>query len=1129
MASAPAALLRYIHRLADPPAAQSDALLLQRFTAQRDEAAFAALLRRHGWLVWGVCRHILHDEQDAEDAFQTTFLVLARRPTAIRKYASLASWLHGVAYRIAVRAKKRSAQRQRRERQVESRQPQSLSAELAVRELQAILDEELHRLPEKYRAPFILCCLEGRSWAAAAADLGWKEGTVSSRIALARRLLRERLARRGVLLSAVLMAHVLAGQVATAGVPTALLQPTLQTARLAAAGQGTVNGTAAALAALVDSGLPALTGTKLKLAVALLVTLGACTLGGMLARPAPVNKEAKTRPPVLQPLADDRAPKTDAHGDPLPDGAIHRLGTLRFRQGGGYVNRLLLTPDGKTLVSKSYYGEGSVAVWDFPSGKLLHRLPGHYDENRAVAVSPDGKMVATGQDAVISFWDAATGKELRQLKSPIGKAEGLAFSPDGKVLASGHGGHSVQLWDVDAGKVLAKLPAQHNRSGLLAFSPDGKTLATGDPLDKTIRLFDVAARRERQKLERPSVVHDLAFSPDGTMLAAGGQDGTIPLWDVATGKLLRELRGPGAHVRAVAWSPDGKTLATSDYQEKSEVVSIRLWDVATGKEQRHIDGSWGLVESLLFAADDKTLISGGRDSVIRLWDVATGADRSPAAGNDTSVWCLALSPEGKMLAYTNRRGIDLWDVAARRQVGTLPGHHWSFTFSPDGKMLAGGSDINATRLWDVAGRRPLRTLATDLKKMDLNWVAVRHVVFAPDGKTLASCGHGYGTGARQRDVFVYLWDPATGEELRRLDFRDTPDDLDTIEAVAISPDGRTLVASGRAEPKAGRVRAWDLATGKVLVEVTTAINNWFPTWDNLHKIQSPIVEPHVVFSPDGRLLALNCVEKSIPVWEAVTGRERCRLEGHDGPTACVVFAPDGRTLASAGYDQTIRLWDVETGKELRKLTGHRGKTNALAFTPDGKTLISGGDDTTVLFWDVAGVTRRARPTTRLTFEESEVLWKELAKTDATKAHQAISRLAAAPGTAAALRERLRPAPKLDTHRLERLLGDLGSEDFAARELATRDIEKLGERARPAIERALARTEASLEVRRRLERLQARLAVPAGEYLQELRALEVLERLATPDAQRLLQELIAGAVDAHLTREAKASLTRLAAR
>jgi WD40 repeat protein len=415
----------------------------------------------------------------------------------------------------------------------------------------------------------------------------------------------------------------------------------------------------------------------LLLAVIVVVAGGVGSLLGSRAGPAPA------RP------AEKKARHVDDFGDPLPEGAVRRLGTLRFRHGGGYVNRLLLSPDGKTLVSKSYYGERSVCVWEAATGKLLRRLPGHFAENRAVALSPDGKAVVVGLDAVLHFHDLATGREVRRLKSPIGGTQGLAFSPDGKLIASGHGGREVLLWDVAGGKVLARLPARHNRSTLLAFSPDGKTLATGDTLDRTVRLFDVATRKQRRELRRPSAVHGLAFSRDGN-LAVGAQDGAISLWSPATGKLLREVRSPHKHVRAVAWSPDGKTLAGSEYDEKGQVAYLRFWDAATGKERRHIKGHWGLVESLAFSPDGRTLIAGGRDSVIRLWDPATGKERPPAGGHQTAVWWVALSPDGRTLAYPDRNGVRLWDVARGRQAGTLPGYHAHGVFSPDGRTLGRG-------------------------------------------------------------------------------------------------------------------------------------------------------------------------------------------------------------------------------------------------------------------------------------------------------------------------------------------------------------------------------------------------------------------------------------------------------
>jgi RNA polymerase sigma factor (sigma-70 family) len=188
----------------------SEGQLLQRFVTQGDEAAFTALVQRHSALVYAVCRRVLQQDQDAEDALQATFLILARKAGSIHKRQALGSWLHGVAYRTALSARKSVCRRRHHEEKARQRLPESPATEAALRELQTLLDAEVNGLPERFRAPFILCCWEGKSRAEAAQELGWKEGTVSSRLAQARDRLRRRLARRGVTLTAALSACALA-------------------------------------------------------------------------------------------------------------------------------------------------------------------------------------------------------------------------------------------------------------------------------------------------------------------------------------------------------------------------------------------------------------------------------------------------------------------------------------------------------------------------------------------------------------------------------------------------------------------------------------------------------------------------------------------------------------------------------------------------------------------------------------------------------------------------------------------------------------------------------------------------------------------------------------------------------
>jgi RNA polymerase sigma factor (sigma-70 family) len=346
----PGTLLRHLRRLAAGPDAteRSDRELLQAFRSTRDQAAFAALVRRHGPLVWGVCRHALGHVQDAEDAFQATFLVLARKADSIRNTEALVSWLHGVAHRTTMSAKRSAARRRAHEgRAPEGRPPANPAWELAWREVQALLDEEIGRLPEKYRAVFLLCCLENRSKEEAAGLLGIPEGTVGSRLTRARRQLRRRLERRGVALPAALAAVAL-GREPGRAVAVPLLRSTLDTALTTAA---TVD-----VARLARGVMRMMTRTRLQRLVGVLLALGTAVAGaGLLTRPAAdARAPEQAAPAEPRPPAPVRVARAGEEGDEGQEVIVS--GRVRGPDGGPVAGaRLYLDFDRKDLVDVEGY------------------------------------------------------------------------------------------------------------------------------------------------------------------------------------------------------------------------------------------------------------------------------------------------------------------------------------------------------------------------------------------------------------------------------------------------------------------------------------------------------------------------------------------------------------------------------------------------------------------------------------------------------------------------------------------------------------------------------------------------------------------------------------------------------
>jgi RNA polymerase sigma factor (sigma-70 family) len=666
MASGPmTAVLRHLHRLVPPHGADHppDRHLLERFLACRDEAAFATLVRRHGAMVLGVGRRLLHDAHAAEDVFQATFLILARNAASIRKQQALGSWLYGVAYRVAIRARRAAACRRRRERRVPALPPADPAAEVTWRELGTVLDEELRRLPERYRAPLVLCFMEGKTQDEAARELGCCKSTLRRRLELGRERLRRRLLRRGVALSVGVLAAAVSQRSASAAVSVALVEATVKAGLLSRAGRGVASAVSAEVAALVEGISMAPVVPRLTMLVAVVLTVALLGTGaGWLAHHA-----------AAEPLPPEPEPAAQVADQPRDPPAEPRGPLLRELNHEGFVRVVAFPPGGKTLLSGGDE-DRRVRLWDVAAGEEVVQMRTE-KQLTGMALSRDGTIVATGEiEGTVRLWEAATGRSLATLKGHTMGVFGLAFAPDGKTLASAGYDLRVYVWDVATGKRLHELSVAPAELFCVAFSPDGKTLASGGRGEgAVIGLWEAATGKALPPLERqPREAWGLSFSPDGKLLAAacGRDTPALRLWDVETRKQVHEMETAGEQTATVAFSPNGKLLASGRLSGQ-----VYLWEVLTGNEIDHVAAHearrYGTY-SVSFASDGKTLASGGEDGFVRLWEVR-GLGQKPrtwpaelAAKDLDALWDDLASPDAAQayqavwaLAAAPRRALPL--------------------------------------------------------------------------------------------------------------------------------------------------------------------------------------------------------------------------------------------------------------------------------------------------------------------------------------------------------------------------------------------------------------------------------------------------------------------------------------
>jgi eukaryotic-like serine/threonine-protein kinase len=541
----------------------------------------------------------------------------------------------------------------------------------------------------------------------------------------------------------------------------------------------------------------------------------------------------------------------------------------------GPVMSVAVSPDGRRIATASV--DSTVDIWDAASGRQLLTFEGHKDWTRCVAFSPDGKRIATAShDQTARIWDADTGRELFRLKGHSDVVVSALFSPDNHRIVTGSWDKTAKVWDADTGRELLTLKGHSGKIWAVAISPDGLKLATAGG-DRTAKVWDAATGQELLTLKGHSdEVKAVAFSPDSQRIVTGSQDKTAKVWDAASGREILTLKGHTSFVLAVTFSPDGKRIVTG-----SADATVKVWDAVTSRELHTLKGHGGTVISLAFYPDGRRLVTGSYDNTAKVWDADSGL-----SGNETG-----------------------------RSLFTLKGHSnvvFCAAFSPDGHRIVTGSFDKMVKLWDAANGRDLLTIPA-------NSGEVYGVAFSPDGQRIVSGG---------QDATAKVWDATSGSELVALKGHG-----DLISSVAYSPDSQRVL-TGSADQTA---KVWDASSGRELLTLSG---------------HSDVVT-HVAWSPDGRKIGTVSYDRTAKVWDAASGRELLILKGHGRRLWAVAFSPDSRRIVTGGEDNTAKVWDADTGKNLLTLKGHSGWVMSAGFSPDGRRIVTGSYDLTARLWEAA--------------------------------------------------------------------------------------------------------------------------------------------------------------------------------
>ena len=592
----------------------------------------------------------------------------------------------------------------------------------------------------------------------------------------------------------------------------------------------------------------------------------------------------------------------------LPENATRRFGK-------GVIRDVAYLPDGNRIAVNTSIG---VWIYDVHTSDELALLTDGVNDYSAIAISPDGQILASASENNIQFWNIDELKLQDVYTGHTSEIKHLVYSQNGKTLISGSTDATIRVWDAATGEALATLVGCADTSAKIAISPDGKMIASSSFTNiGNVSVYNLETGKINNKIQTNNeILHELLFLPDGRRIAAGDRNGDVHIWDINSGELLKKLLGKIGYITSLDSSKNGMYILSGSSEKIIQMWAVEI-EILINTYNNNIDP----ISKVAFSPDGRTFASASiSEGTIQIWNIGNRKLQKTISGHTNYSRSVVFSPNGQFLATTvmaddtvNVRNIQTGEIHL-----ALKGHTqrpYSLTYSHNGEILASGSYNGQIILWDMNNGEILNQLSGHGHN-------VSSLALSSIGNHLISGGW---------DSMINSWNFNTGENLQHIPMNQK------IRDIAISPDGNIL-ASATDEKT---VRLWNTNTGESIGKLEG------------HKESAECV----AFSPNGNLIATGSNDNTIKIWDLKSQELIYTFaEPTNKNTNSVAFNPDGNLLASSSL-KVIRIWDVMTGRIKKTFTGHTTWVRSVQFSPDGQMLASSSSDGTVLLWDVSDLSK----------------------------------------------------------------------------------------------------------------------------------------------------------------------------